>query len=215
MKNSGMNKTLLYGAILAAGLVRRDYRAIQDCLCAGVMEIRIKLHGYSLVERVSLRELEPGRPGIVPTGVYVGEAFDYFLTISRDLPVLPVQPRRAVGIEFDQANRKKLHEFAGVIFVRSNIQCGVRVFVAEHAQVDAHGRMQRNDLHQVPVVTECMQDKPVVEVGEGIRCIYQCAELRYDHDFRQGKCNALPQLIRAIDDVAEPDIDPVRLQLWQ
>ena len=66
------------------------------------------------------------------------ETLNNLLIVSRNLPVLCIEPRRTVLIQLDEAYRKQLHEFAGVILVGPDIVHRIRLLIPKHAQVDTH-----------------------------------------------------------------------------
>ena len=92
--------------ILAAGLARRNGRAIQHQLFAGVVKRGIELHWYRLIDQVWSGILEACRAGEMPAGVYVRKSLDDCLVVGRSRDTLVVEHLRTIRIELHQADRK-------------------------------------------------------------------------------------------------------------
>ena len=73
--------------------------------------------------------------------------------------------------------------------------------------------MQRDVFQEVAKIGECVFRQHVVVAGEPVRSLSQCAHFGDHHDLRQCKRDSLTQLIRSVDHIAEPAVDPVGLQL--
>ena len=108
------------------------------------MLLRVSLHRLYLVSQRAARRVESGRAGIVPAGVNVSETFDRVLIVSRNRLTTRIELDSAVIVQHHQSDRKQLHAFAGIVFVGANIQRHIRLLIAEHRQINAHGGMQRD-----------------------------------------------------------------------
>ena len=109
------------GQILIAGLPGRYDDAVQHSLCSRIMEIRVQLHRNNLVGIVLAGLRKTRRAGVGPARINVREALDYRLVVGWDRLVQPIQPGAAIVIEFNEPNRKQLHQLTREVFVRSNI----------------------------------------------------------------------------------------------
>jgi hypothetical protein len=182
------------------------------------MLIRERLHRPHLVGGCRARgsEFAVGRRACgarpPPAREHVREAFDDGLIESRNGLAQRVALRRAVRVELHEADGEQLHELARVVFVGADISRRVRFLIAEHREVHAHHRVQRHVLHQGAEVAECVARQRVVVVGEPERILCE-RDLRHHHDLRQRPGDALAQLVVAVHDVLEPDVDPLLVQL--
>ena len=104
------------------------------------------------------------------------------------------------GFRKPGAQGEKLHGFARVIFVGVVAGGDVGLAVVHHVQPVAHGRRQRNVVHDLPVVGECV----LIEQTQPIGIAVGVADLiAADHpNVTERESDALPQLIlrREIDD---------------
>ena len=119
------------------------------------------------------------------------------LVIGWNRLVIGIKPLGAVKIELNQSYREQLHQLACIVFVRANIEVRIRLLIAEHTQVDTHGRMQRDFLQEVAVVAERVSGEHVVVIGNSERPRLQRSQLRDNQNFRQRKCDTLAQLVLA------------------
>ena len=141
------------------------------------------------------------------------EALDDVLVVGWNFPPLCVRSGAAIEIQFDQPDRKELHELASVVLVRADVALRIRALVTEHAQIDAHGRMQRDCFEEFAKIAEGVCDQQVVVAGHGVRHYKQRADVGNHHDLRKRERDSLAQLIRPLNHIAQPAIDAIRLQL--
>ena len=88
----------------------------------------------------------------------------------------------------------------------ADIERGIGLLVAEHGQVHAHRRMQRDVCDQVAEAAECIACQHVMVVRQRVRHVHQRACLRDDHDLGQRKGDSLPKLVRSPHRIAHPGI---------
>ena len=90
------------------------------------------------------------------------EALDVGLLERRNRLAAGVVQRLSLVVELEQPDREQLHELARIVLVGPDVACGVGLAVAEHRQVDAHGRVQRHVLQQLAEVAEGIRRERVV-----------------------------------------------------
>ena len=152
--------------VLVTRLACRNNHAVQQQLLAVVMKRRVQLHRHRLVVVVAGCLLEARRARVMPAGKHMSESLDDRLVVCGDRLSRSVCLHRGVGVQLTQTDGEKLHQLTGIVLIRSNVQRGIRLLIAQHAEINAHRRMQCHDLQQVPIISECIQGKLVVVIGD-------------------------------------------------
>jgi hypothetical protein len=83
-----------------------------------------------------------------------------------------------------------------VVLIRADVLGRIRLAVAQHGQIHAHGRMQGHLFEQLAIIAECIARQHVVVRGQCVRLVAEPAVgIGHHEDLRQGKRNALTQLV--------------------
>src|SRR5689334_2999331 len=100
--------------IFLSALTSGKNDAIKQLLRAGFVVLRDEGHGKQIVARGTrrLRALM-----IVPPREHAGKTLHHRLIVCRDRQALVVELERSVGLKLAEANRKKLQDLTGVVFV--------------------------------------------------------------------------------------------------
>ena len=167
------------------------------------MELRVGLHGLDLAvrDRGAAVEARVGAVGGVrarvprEAGEHARQALDVDVVVGLDRGAVGGY-HAAVRVEPVQADREELHHLARVVLV-GNAGAGL-LLVAQPREVQAHHRMQRNVLDQLPVVAEGVAGQRVVVGRDAARRVGHRAVVERDHeDLRQREAHALAQLVLA------------------
>jgi hypothetical protein len=105
----------------------------------------------------------------------MGEPFDDRLVVSRQRYALRILLHTAIGVELHEPDRHQLHELAGVVLVRTDVEGVVRLLVAEHVEIEPHRRMERHVLHQLAEIAKGV-------AGEGVVIVRECERITIQRD---------------------------------
>ena len=211
--------------VFGAGLVRRqqavrqrDTVVVEELFGARLVLLGVELHRFDLVEVRRIGALDPrivegagrecARAGPVPAGEHPREPLGLHLTKGRDRLTGGVVLYTAIEVQLHEADAEQLRQFARIVLIGTQVGVGGGATVAEHREVDAHRRMQRDVLEQRAEVAEGVARQHVVEISGGEGQIIERTHLRDHHDLRERESHALPQLVLAAQGIGEPLLLP-------
>jgi hypothetical protein len=206
-------------------LSHRGDGAAEETLLGGRVEVGVGrmpvvgLHRAHIAFRVCIVAEEAtvgpiGRAGAripAPAREDLGQPLDIGMRVG--LHRLPVdQPGRAIGVQFDQANREQLHDLARIVLVGHTTALRVFLLVAQVGQVQPHHRMQADVFQQRTVVAEGVGGEHVVVRSHSARVVGHRAVTERDHeDLRERKGHPLTQLVLAGHRLSPPGFEEVIL----
>src|SRR5882724_12165450 len=132
---------------------------------------------------------------IIPTRESGRQPKNNILVIRWNQVTGRIHNQRAVRPDAIQADRKQLHDLAGIVLVGMRSGDDAALVIALHVEVETHGRSERYALEQITEIPKCIVEQLVVIRSEDYSIILKWSLIRDHHDFAQGKRCSLAQLI--------------------
>ena len=155
---------------------------------------RIRPPVMQLLTRGAAIVIGKGKSGICPCKI-----LNNIRRVVGNRVAISIPNSGAVLIQLDRTNAEQLHQFAAEILIRV-AAVGRRAAVGR-VQIRAHRGRVRDVRHQVLPIAECVV-REGVEVVRHVTAIH--AALGDHKDLAEGKCDALPQLVRGIHRLLPP-----------
>ena len=181
--------------VLLRGLTR-GHRIAENGLRVHIVIAVNRNHRPDEVWRIMRLRRLPRSGRIGPPGENSRHVLNLRLIVGRNRLPLVVELQRAIGIEQISPNRKQLQKFAAVIFVWQGAGGRIRFVVVHHVEIKAHARRQRDRLHDVFVVPECI---PREEVQIRHHSFDRDLQTGDDKNLSKRERDPLAQLIRRVD----------------
>ena len=150
-------------------------------------------HAAEVVGWVGELGYNPGARRVRPAGERAGEVLDRVLVVRGDRLTVRIEPAGAVGVQLALADGEELQELARVVLVRLDVLRRVGLRVVDHVEELAHGRAERDLVHDVAEVREREVRQNLLVEADAAHRLQLGAR---DHqDLRQCECDPLPELV--------------------